>query len=147
VTEYRVQMVSVEASTIGLPFAQSVIRITRKVTETKPGSEPTTGSRLYVSSMSCPPMGHKKALRVAKAFAGVSRSHWSVENKNHWKKDALWGDDTPRQKSPQVARMLTLLRGALLSQIREPMTQLFKKCSRSASLACGIVKSALKPLK
>jgi hypothetical protein len=147
VTEYRVQMASVEAATIGLPFAQSVIRITRTVTETKPGSKPTTGSRLYVASVACPPLDHKKAPRVAKLFAGVSRSHWGVENKNHWKKDALWGDDTPRQKSPQVARMLTLLRGALLAQIREPMPMLFKKCARSASLAFGIVKSILKPLK
>lgn len=146
-TEYRVQMVSVAAATIGLPFAQSVIRITRTVTETKPGSEPTTGSRWYVCSLAIPPPGHKKAPGVAKAFAGASRSHWSVENKNHWKKDALWGDDTPRQKSPRVARVLTLLRGALLAQIREPMPMLFKKCARSASLAFGIVKSALKPLK
>ena len=140
-------MASVLASTIGLPFAQSVIRITRTVTETKPGAEPTTGTRMYVASVPCPSNDHKKAPRVAAAFAGVSRGHWSIENKNHWKKDALWGDDTPRQKSPKVARVLSLLRGALLAKIEEPMPTLFKKCARSASLAFGIVKSALTPLK
>jgi hypothetical protein len=138
-------MEAVEAETIGLPFAQSVIRITR--TETKLGSKPTTGTRVYVCSLACPGPKSPKAQRAAKAFAAASRSHWSIENKNHWKKDAMWGDDTPRQKSPKVARVLSLLRGGLLAQIHEPMPMLFKKCARSAALAFGIIKSALRPLK
>ena len=102
-------MQAVQAETIGLPFARSVILVTRTVTETKPGSQPVTGSRLYVSSLASPRNASKNAHRAAKTFAGLSRGHWGVENKNHWKKDALWGDDTPRQKSSQVARALTLL--------------------------------------
>jgi hypothetical protein len=140
-------MEKVQAETIGLPFAQSIILVTRTVTETKPGSQPTTGTRLCVSSLVCPSNASKKAPRAANAFAGVKRGHWSIENKNHWKKDALWGDDTPRQKSGKVAKSLTLLRGALLAQIKEPMPMLFKKCARSASLAFKIVKSVLKPVK
>ena len=144
-------MAAVEAESIGLPFAQSVIRVTRTETSTKPGAEPKTGTRTYVSSLPCPSDQEQKAAtprtkRAARDFARVSRSHWSIENKNHWKKDAQWGDDTPRTKSPQVARALTMLKGGLLAMINEPMPVLFKKCAKLPSLAFSIVKSPLKPL-
>jgi hypothetical protein len=141
-------MQPVEAESIGLPFAQSVIRVERTETLTKPGSQPTTGVRTYVSSLPCPePCREPKlAMKAAQKFARVSRSHWSIENKNHWKKDAQWGDDKPRQKSPTVARSLSLLKGGLLAMIREPLPLLFKRCAKFNHLAFGIVKSALKPL-
>ena len=140
-------MESVSAETIGLPFVRSVIGITRICTPTKPGEKATTGTRYYVSSLEISPGGGKPTMRAAKIFGGLSRGHWSIENKNHWKKDSEWGDDKPRQKQTGVARTLSLLKGALLAHVREPLPDLFARCQKSASAAFNIVKSALRPLK
>ena len=46
------------------------------------------------------------------------RSHWSVENKNHYKKDvSLWREDDHRHRRVNVAQNLALMRSALLAII------------------------------
>lgn len=37
------------------------------------------------------------------------RSHWSVENKNHWWKDAVLREDDTRSRSPNLVCNLALL--------------------------------------
>jgi hypothetical protein len=137
----------VEAETIGLPFARSVVVVERTSTPTRPGAEPQTGTRYYVTSLASPAPGSGQSARAVAAVAKLSRGHWSIENKNHWKKDSVWGDDTPRQRSPVLARTLSLLRGALLAQVSEPLPGLFARCRKSAGAALAIVKSTLQPLK
>ena len=51
----------------------------------------------------------------------IIRSHWGIENKNHWKRDAQWGVDRPRQHSSPSAQVLAIPRGALLALIDEPL--------------------------
>ena len=70
----------------------------------------------------------------------IIRSHWGIENKNHWKRDAQWGVDRPRQHSSPSAQVLTILRGALLALIAEPCPQLFARCLRR--LSCALRKIA-----
>ncbi|MCH7228157.1 hypothetical protein MLD59_18595, partial [Verrucomicrobiaceae bacterium E54] len=46
------------------------------------------------------------------------RDHWSVENLNHWKRDATcWREDRAPKRNPRGARNLALMRNALLAVI------------------------------
>ncbi|MFT6862456.1 MAG: hypothetical protein ACJAVK_001014, partial [Akkermansiaceae bacterium] len=46
------------------------------------------------------------------------REHWSVENLNHWKRDAtLWREDRAPKRNPKGAKNLALIRNALLAVI------------------------------
>lgn len=47
----------------------------------------------------------------------LCRGHWSVENKNHWKRDAIWNEDAARMHAPAIARSLALLRSVLLAPL------------------------------
>lgn len=47
----------------------------------------------------------------------LCRGHWSVENKNHWKRDAIWKEDAARVRAPAIARNLALLRSVLLAPL------------------------------
>jgi len=40
-----------------------------------------------------------------------------VENPNHWRRDALWGEDRCRLRNPNAACVLALLRTALLRPV------------------------------
>lgn len=52
-------------------------------------------------------------------LAEIARGHWSVENKNHWKKDAtLWREDRGVRRKAKGAKNLALLRNAILALIR-----------------------------
>jgi predicted transposase YbfD/YdcC len=54
----------------------------------------------------------------AKKIAEQARTHWSVENKNHYKKDvSLWVEDDHRHRRVNAAQNLALMRSALLAII------------------------------
>lgn len=130
-----------EAATIGLPFARAVVSIVRTSQSTKPGAAAArVGERTFVTSLD-------KDTTAAARFATIARSHWSIENKNHWKRDAQWGEDKPRQKNAAAAMVLGVLRGALLALIREPCPDLFARCRRRQASALGLVTRNLPPLK
>lgn len=51
-------------------------------------------------------------------LAQIGRCHWSVENRNHWRKDAtLWREDRCPRRKPNGAKNLALLRNAILALI------------------------------
>lgn len=51
-------------------------------------------------------------------LAQIGREHWSVENKNHWRRDATrWREDRSVRRKPKGAKNLALLRGAILALI------------------------------
>ena len=130
-------MVAVEAESIGLPFAQAVVRVTRTCQSTKKGAEPgKEGVRDFITSLD---PGQVSAERVLE----IIRSHWSIENKNHWKRDAQMGEDSPRQKNSRTAQILAILRGALLALIGEPCPALFARCQRTPAYAYRILIASL----
>lgn len=43
-------------------------------------------------------------------WADRIRRHWSVENKNHWRKDATLYEDATRSRQPNILANLMLLR-------------------------------------
>jgi len=48
------------------------------------------------------------------------RGHWGgVEIRNHWRRDALWGEDDSRSRQPNLLANLALLRNALFAVLAE----------------------------
>jgi len=61
---------------------------------------------------------HEDGRPVAMEFVKIVRGHWSVENLNHWKRDATdWREDRAPKRNPRGAKYLALLRSALLAVI------------------------------
>lgn len=90
------------------PGARQLIRITREWTEGK-SVELKSETRYFITNLEC---DDRSAARLAQAIRG----HWSVENKNHWKRDtSLWKEDASRpRKKASGGQVLALLRGAIL---------------------------------
>ena len=55
----------------------------------------------------------------ARTLGDVVRWHWHVENRLHWVKDALMGEDTGGVRSKAGASVLALLRSTALSVARD----------------------------
>lgn len=127
-------MVEVEPEQIGFPHARTLIRVSRTAWRTKDGAQ-TTGARVFLSSLSLQQIGDGKRLLQS------IRNHWSVENSNHWKRDANWCEDKSRLRSAPVARTLALLRGALLPFIKGNAQQFFLDCSRRPANALRALES------
>lgn len=104
-------MVEVTPEEIGLAHAYTVIKLKR--TSYSPSKdEETQGCRIFISSLTPEQIGNGKWLLK------VIRAHWDVENRNHWKRDANWREDRTRLRTPSLARILALLRGACLGMIK-----------------------------
>ena len=68
-----------------------------------------THDRYFLSSLSA---------EQDREIALLVRTHWSVENKNHYKKDvSLWMEDDHRHRRVNAAQNLALMRSALLAII------------------------------
>jgi len=77
----------------------------------------TTESRYYLSSVPAQQYPPQKWLELI-------RGHWGgVEIRNHWRRDALMGEDRSRSRNPNLLANMALIRNALLqilSQQPEP---------------------------
>ena len=70
-------------------------------------SQPETTTHLYVSSL--PP-------QRAERFAALIRGHWGgCESRNHWVRDAQFGEDATRSKNLNLNGNLAVLRCALIA--------------------------------
>lgn len=90
------------------PGARQLVRIIREWIEGK-NAELKSETRYFITSLE---REERSASRIAQAIRG----HWSVENKNHWKRDtSLWKEDASRpRKKASGGQVLALLRGAIL---------------------------------
>ena len=89
------------------PYARSVVvvRSRRTVKRTEKTTEET---RYHVSSLD------PDELTPAR-WHGLVRGHWAgVENRNHWRRDVLFGEDRSRSRNTRLLTNLALLRNALL---------------------------------
>jgi predicted transposase YbfD/YdcC len=91
-----------------VPSARQFVKITREWMEGK-SDELKSETRYFITSLE---REERSAARLAQAIRG----HWSVENKNHWKRDnCLWKEDASRpRKKASGGQVLALLRGAVL---------------------------------
>jgi len=114
-----------------------VVRITRTTQSTKKDAPlPVEGVRDFVTSLD-------PAQTTPQRFLEIISSHWSIENKNHWKRDAQWVEDTPRHRNSHTAQVLAILRGSLLALIREPCPNLFARCHKNPFAALRLLSAPL----
>jgi predicted transposase YbfD/YdcC len=95
-------------SPVAGPTAGELVRITREWSEGT-SDELQSETRYFITSLA---REERSAARLAQAIRG----HWSVENKNHWKRDtSLWKEDASRpRKKASGGQVLALLRGTIL---------------------------------
>jgi len=95
---------------VGLLSAGSGVKVRREWrAKTEPESEARVHIRHFISSL--PP---ENPAHLGRAVRG----HWSVENRNHHKRDdSVWQEDRHRHRRPRVAQNLALTRNALLAVI------------------------------
>ena len=124
---------AIEPLEADFPFARSliVLRNTRTVKKT---GHTTTQPHYYLSSA---PRAQYDSLQ----WLNLIRGHWGgVEIRNHWRRDALMGEDRSRSGNPNLLANLALIRSALLAlladhypdqslpQIREQLTSSPSHC-------------------
>jgi hypothetical protein len=54
--------------------------------------------------------------RTPTQWLALIQGHWAgVEIRNHWRRDAIWGEDRSRTRNPNALANLALVRSALLA--------------------------------
>lgn len=97
---------------IDFPFARTIVGI-RSTRTVKSTGLTTTESRFYLSSQ-------EPSERTPEHWIGLIRDHWGgVENRNHWRRDALWGEDKTRSRNSKLVANLALLRSALFRLLHD----------------------------
>ena len=120
----------------GLPGARSAITIQRDWSEKKdPLQAQKSHPRFFLSSL-----GPQEKTRAAAAV----RQHWSVENRNHHKRDAsAWQEDRHRHRKPNAALNLALTRNVLLAVIPfepgQPLAHFFEHYHRHPHHALQLI--------
>lgn len=123
----------------GLLGARSAITVQRDWSEKKdPLQKLKTHTRFFLSSLSA----HEKT-----RSAGAVRHHWSVENRNHHKRDAsAWQEDRHRHRKPNAALNLALTRNVLLAIIPfeegQPLAHFFEHYHRHPHRALQLILTA-----
>jgi predicted transposase YbfD/YdcC len=94
--------------TADFPYARSLIVLRNSRTIKKTG-QTTTEPHYYLSSL--PPAQYSPA-----GWLHLIRGHWAgVEIRNHWRRDAIMGEDGSRSRQPNLLANLALLRNVLLA--------------------------------
>jgi len=94
------------------PFARTLIVLRSERTVKKSGAS-ATDSRYYLSSAL--PQQYEPD-----HWLDLIRGHWGgVEVRNHWRRDALMGEDRSRSRNANLLANLALIRNALLAIIPE----------------------------
>jgi predicted transposase YbfD/YdcC len=107
VNTWHLHAFALEALSADFPYARSliVVRSERMIKKTGLGS---VESRYYLSSRDAQE-------HTAAQWLGLIRGHWGgVENRNHWRRDAVMGEDGSRSRNATLLANLALLRNVLL---------------------------------
>lgn len=81
----------------------------------KKTGQTSTESRYYLSSVPA-------ADAAPRQWLDWIRGHWAgVENRNHWRRDALLGEDDSRSRHPTLLANLALIRNVLLRVLAEQL--------------------------
>lgn len=105
---WRVHAFAAEPLTLDFPYARALL-VVRSERTIKKTSQTSQESRYYLSSQ-------LPAEHTDKEWLKLIRGHWAgVENRNHWRRDALMGEDRSRSRNPNLLANLALIRNALLA--------------------------------
>jgi predicted transposase YbfD/YdcC len=89
------------------PYARSVVVVRSRRTDKRSGKT-TEEVRYYISSLEPEEL-------TPKQWHQLIRGHWAgVENRNHWRRDALMGEDRSRSRNRSLLSNLALIRNGLL---------------------------------
>jgi predicted transposase YbfD/YdcC len=104
-------LADVEPMSVEWPHARTLICIeSTRGLKKKPGK---AGRHYYISSK-------EREELSPKAWLELIRNHWGgIENRNHWRRDACWGEDRTRSRNPNIVGALALLRNALLAIVAD----------------------------
>jgi predicted transposase YbfD/YdcC len=111
------------------------VRVQRDWTEKKKPALSQNHTRVFLSSL-----GAEEKSRSSHA----ARGHWSIENRNHHKRDAsAWQEDRHRHRRPRAALNLALTRNTLLAIIPfepgQPLAHFFELYHRYPAKALQII--------
>jgi predicted transposase YbfD/YdcC len=96
-----------EGMDVDFPFARSVV-VVRSRRTIKRTQQTTEETRYYVTSLDPDELTNAQ-------WHQLIRGHWAgVENRNHWRRDALFGEDRSRSRKTPLLTNLALIRNALL---------------------------------
>jgi hypothetical protein len=125
--------------TVDFPFARSLI-VTRNERLVKKTGRTTPEPHYYLSS------AYPEQYRPEQWLALI-RGHWGgVEIRNHWRRDALLGEDGSRSRHPNLLANLALIRNALLRLLadqcpEQPLPQVLERLhsrpSQCLNLLCA----------
>ena len=105
---WRVHAFDLEAMKADFPYARSVVVVRSERTIKKTGVN-SEESRYYLSSCAA-------GEQTAPQWLGLIRGHWGgVENRNHWRRDALMGEDGSRSRNATLLANVALIRNVLLA--------------------------------
>ncbi|MFA6039865.1 MAG: hypothetical protein WC698_06410 [Candidatus Peribacteraceae bacterium] len=128
-------MEAISPVTAGLPGARSAVIVQRDWSEKKEPKTAKSHTRVFLSSLRA-----EEKSRSTRA----AREHWSIENRNHHKRDAsAWQEDRHRHRRPKAALNLALTRNALLAiipfQQGEPLAHFFELYHRYPAKALNLI--------
>lgn len=113
---WRLHPFAIEPLTADFPYARTLIVLRSERTVKKTGHT-TTESRYYLSSALAPEYAPRQWLELI-------RGHWGgVEVRNHWRRDALMGEDGSRSRNPSLLANLALMRNCLLQVLSERLQE------------------------
>jgi predicted transposase YbfD/YdcC len=102
----EVSLAEADPMATGFPYSRTIVTICSHRTQTK-GNRNSVEDRHYLSSQ----QAHE---RTPEQWINLTRSHWSVENRNHWRRDATLGEDRTRLNNANALANLALLRSVNL---------------------------------
>jgi predicted transposase YbfD/YdcC len=114
------------------------VTVQRDWCEKKEPQTPKSHTRVFLSSLRA-----EEKSRSTRA----ARGHWSIENRNHHKRDAsAWQEDRHRHRRPRAALNLALTRNALLAiipfQQGESLAHFFELYHRHTAKALNLILQA-----
>jgi len=124
-----------DAQATDFPEARQLIKVRNCTTHKKTGKT-EEATRHFITSLSAKEAGSE---RLAQSI----RWHWSSESR-HWQRDACWGEDRCRLRSPNAACALALIRTTLQTLVRlagrTNLPAAFEDVSDDLSLGLGWLK-------
>ena len=113
----RVRVLPVEPDAVGFAGARAIVVVRSEVCVKKVGAV-RVETRYYLTSQEAQERSHQ-------GWQDLIRGHWAgVEIRNHWRRDALMGEDRSRTRNPRALGNLAILRNVILALIADEAASL-----------------------